>query len=244
MKSHLLLSTLGLSVAIALSGASNANAFFGMLGGCGCEPSCGCSDNCCEPACGCADDCCEPSCGCADNCCDPCCNSCCKKKKRCGLFARCKARRAAKHCCCEPSCGCCEASCGCADDCCEPACGCADDCCEPSCGCADNCCDPCCDCCCKKKKRCGLFARCKARRAAKRCCEPSCGCCEASCGCADSCCEAQLRLCRQLLRAELRLRWLIGQAENVGRPRPQDAKFSTAPCLVCKEPFFHAPRNA
>ena len=123
MKNHLLLSTLGLSVAIALSTASNANAFFGMLGGCGCEPSCGCASDCCEPSCGCADSCCEPSCGCADACCcDPC--GCCKKK-RCGLFARMKAKHAAKKCCCEPCCGCCEASCGCADSCCEPSCGCA-----------------------------------------------------------------------------------------------------------------------
>ncbi|MEM9353933.1 MAG: hypothetical protein AAGA92_13045, partial [Planctomycetota bacterium] len=132
MNRHLFLPTLGLGLVIVLSGASNANAFFGMFG-CGCEPSCGCADDCCEPSCGCADDCCEPSCGCAMDCCDCCC-----PKKKCGLFARLKAKRAAKKCCCEPSCGC-------ADDCCEPSCGCADACCEPSCGCADDCCEPCCE---------------------------------------------------------------------------------------------------
>ncbi len=117
MKNHLLLSTLGLSVAIALSSASNANAFFGMLGGC-----------CAEPSCGAADDCCEPSCGVADACCDPCADACCPKK-RCGLFAKLRARHAARKACCEPSCGV-------ADACCEPSCGAADACCEPSCGCA------------------------------------------------------------------------------------------------------------
>ncbi len=175
MKNHLLLSTIGLSVAIALSSAPNANAFFGMFGGCGAEPSCGC-----------ATDCCEPSCGVADACCDPC-GSCCKPK-RCGLLDKLRARRAARKCC-QPSC--CEVSCGVADSCCEPSCGCADACgggCEPSCGVADacggcesSCCDPC------SKPRCGLFAKLKARRAARKCCQPSC--CEASCGVADSCCE-------------------------------------------------------
>jgi hypothetical protein len=153
-----------LVVAVALAYASNAQAFFGM-GGCGCEPSCGYA----EPACGCAA---EPSCGC-EMACDSCCDS---GKHRCGLFARLRARMAAKHSCgCEPACGCeascgyAEASCGCAA---EPACGCA----EPSCGCEADCCEPAC-------KRCCIFSRIKARRAKHACCAPACGC-EASCGCA------------------------------------------------------------
>lgn len=195
MKSNVLLSTLGLCVAIVLSSASNANAFSGMFGGCCPEPSCGCADAC------------EPSCGYADAC-DACCghaNTCCSKK-RCGLFDRLRARhacrKASRNACCEPSCGCadacgadcCEPSCGCADACgaaCEPSCGCAAAC-EPSCGCADDCCQSAHHGCCKKQ-RCGLLARLRARHACRSvCCEPSCGCadvcgadcCEPSCGCA------------------------------------------------------------
>jgi len=57
MKNHLLLSTA--VVAIAMSCTSNANAFFGMFGGCGSEPSCGYADACggCEASCGFADAC-------------------------------------------------------------------------------------------------------------------------------------------------------------------------------------------
>ena len=170
MRNQFVLST-AFAVVVALSSATNANAFFGILG-CDCEPSCGCASDCCEPSCGCADDCSsepscgcaeEPSCGCADSCCDPCC-----KEKRQGCLAKLRARLAAKKCCDE-------ASCGCADSCCEPSCGSAE---EPSCGCADSCCDPCC-----KEKRQGCLAKVRARIAAMKCCV------EASCGCADSCCE-------------------------------------------------------
>ena len=125
-----LLSTLG--VAIALSSAGNASAFFGMFGGCGCaaEPSCGCAMA--EPSCGCA----EPSCGCEMSCCDSCCDPCGGRKHK--LFGKLKdCCRKMKHACCdsccEPSCGCAEPSCGCA----EPSCGCAA---EPSCGCAEASC--------------------------------------------------------------------------------------------------------
>ena len=175
MRNKLVLST-AFAVVVALSSASSANAFFGMLG-CDSEPSCGCASDCCEPSCGCADagdDCCEPSCGCADSCC---------KKKRCGYLAKICARRAAKKsCCCEPSCGCADA-CG-GDGCSEASCGCADASCEPSCGCADSCC---------KEKRVGCLAKLRAKLDARKCCcEPSCGCadscddecCEPSCGCA------------------------------------------------------------
>src|SRR5690349_17784353 len=82
-----LLSTLG--VAIALSSAGNASAFFG-LGGCGCaEPSCGYA----EPSCGCAMAC-EPSCGCEASC--GCADPCCAPKHRCCIFKKLFSR---KHCC-------------------------------------------------------------------------------------------------------------------------------------------------
>ena len=144
---------------------SNANAGLFNRGGC-----CDAAPSCCEPVV-----CCEPV-----SCCDPC--------GRQGLFAKIKARRAAKACCapscCEPVC--CEP----APVCCEPAPVCCEPapvCCEPApcCGC-DTCgCDSCgCNSCCKKP---GLFAKLKARRAARKCCAPTC--CEvvSSCGCSTGC---------------------------------------------------------
>ena len=163
-----------LAVAASLSLApSNANAFGHLFG----HRAAGC-DACVEaPSCGCEI---APSCGCeviVDDCCDPC-----GGKKRVGLFARLKAKHAAKSCCApEPTCGCeiAAPTCGCEMVAPAPSCGCEI---APSCGCeVDPCCDPC-----AKPKRVGLLAKLKAKRAAKSCCAPapSCGCEVApSCGC-------------------------------------------------------------
>ena len=128
---------------------------------------CGCDA---VPSCGCEIA--MPSCGCEiAPTCDPCCNS-----RGPGLLARLKAKCAARKACCAPAPTCCEP----APVCCEPA----PVCCEPAPVCCDV--DPCC-------KKPGIFARLKAKFAARKsCCEPTCGCemaapscgCEvASCGC-------------------------------------------------------------
>jgi hypothetical protein len=160
-----LIASLALAASFCLA-PSNANAFGHRASGC-CDPA---------PSCGCEVV--VPSCGCEMSYCDPC-DPC--AKKHVGLFAKLKARKAAKACCaptcCEPAPVCCEP----APVCCEPA----PVCCEPapSCGCEISCCDPC------AKKHVGRFAKLKARKAAKACCEPSCGCEVApSCGCELSCC--------------------------------------------------------
>ena len=36
------------------------------------------------------------------------------------------------------------------------------------------------------------------------------------------------------------MRRLNSRAKNVGRPVPKDVRISTAPCPVCKGPFFYA----
>jgi hypothetical protein len=130
----------GLGIAASLLLASQVFAF---------GPSCGC-----EPVV--APACCAPSHGCGHH--------------HVGLFAKLKAHCAAKHSCCEPTCGCeIEPACGCEvapAPCCEPA----PACCEPACG----------------HHHVGLLARLKARCAAKHsCCEPTCGCevVEPACGC-------------------------------------------------------------
>src|SRR4051812_42079919 len=65
-----------LDVALVLGSAGNANAFFGLGGGCG--SGCGCEKSCaCEQSCGCEKSCaCEQSCGCEISCGNGCCNSC------------------------------------------------------------------------------------------------------------------------------------------------------------------------
>ena len=157
MKSRAVLASLFLGAALVLSSAQNANACFGLFGGCGgcCEPSC------CEPTCGCEPSCCaaEPTCGCEMDCCDPCC------APRCGLLSKFKGMFKRHR-----GCGCCEPTC-CAP---EPTC-CAP---EPTCCAEPTCCDPCC------APRCGLLSKFKGmfRNRGCGCCEPTCGC-EPSCGC-------------------------------------------------------------
>ncbi len=174
-----------LALAASLSLApSNASAFGHLFGhrasgcdACGCAaPSCGCEMA--APSCGCEI---APSCGCevVDPCCDPC------GGKRLGLFAKLRARRAAKSCCAPaPSCGCEVAAPSCGCEIAAPSCGCEIA--APSCGCevVDPCCDPC-----AGKKRGGLlkglFSKLHSRKSS--CCAPapSCGCEVAapSCGC-------------------------------------------------------------
>lgn len=151
--------------------SANAGHLFGHraagCGGCDVAPSCGCEVA--MPSCGCEI---APSCGC-ESACDPCAPRGGKLK---GFFSRLHAMKSS---CCAP-----------APVCCEPAPVCAPVCAPapvyaPSCGCevvADPCCDPC--------AKPGLFAKIKARLAAKcassSCCDtaPSCGCEIApSCGC-------------------------------------------------------------
>ncbi len=154
------------AVAASLCLVSSASAFGHRAAGCGCAaPSC-CEVVVAEPTC------CEVSC-------DPC--------ARQGLFAKLKARKAAKACC-APAPTCCEpAPVACCEPapvaCCEPA---PVACCEPA---PVACCEPAPVACCEAAPTCGkkpgCFAKLKARRAAKKCCAPAPTCCEAapSCGC-------------------------------------------------------------
>jgi hypothetical protein len=145
--------------------SANAGLFGHRAAGCGCDVA----PSCCEVV--------VPSCGCEVSC-DPCGGG------RQGLLARLRAHCAAKSCC-APAPVCCEPApvcCAPAPVCCEPA----PVCCEPApvcCDAAPVCCDAAPKCC----KGPGLFAKLKARRAAKACapvcCEVvSCGC-DAGCGC-------------------------------------------------------------
>ena len=167
MKSRAVLASLFLGAALVLSSAQNADACFGLFGGCGC-----CEPSCCEPTCGCEPSCCavEPTCGCELDCCDPC-------APRCGLLSKIKGVFH-RHNCCEPVC--CEPTC-CAPEptCCapEPSC-CAV---EPSCGCETDCCDPCC------APRCRVIEKLRGLFHRHSCCD----CCEPTCGCEPSCCAVE-----------------------------------------------------